>query len=274
MFFYYPCLKDKKQVAYIYKNHLESYRMKNRKISWQLMLGLVLITLSALLYFVHYEFFHDAHHIFIYLLGDIAFVPIEVLLVTLVLHKLLTQREKRILLKKMNMVIGVFFSEAGTGLLEMLKNFDKSSSELSKTLLVNTSWSKKNFSQLIKKLKSRPYSVDSRNSSLEILKSELCSKRMFLLGLLENPNLLEHDSFTELLWAVFHLAEELEARKDFAGLPDTDLNHLSGDILRVYKALLREWILYMQHLKNDYPYLFSLAVRTNPFDLNAEVKVS
>jgi hypothetical protein len=29
----------------------------------------------------------------------------------------------------------------------------------------------------------------------------------------------------------------------------------------------------MEHLKNDYPYLFSLAVRTNPFDPNASVEV-
>ena len=28
-----------------------------------------------------------------------------------------------------------------------------------------------------------------------------------------------------------------------------------------------------EHLKNDYPYLFSLAVRTNPFDPNASVEV-
>jgi hypothetical protein len=30
----------------------------------------------------------------------------------------------------------------------------------------------------------------------------------------------------------------------------------------------------MQHLKTDYPYLFSLAVRTNPFDPDAKVEVS
>jgi hypothetical protein len=29
----------------------------------------------------------------------------------------------------------------------------------------------------------------------------------------------------------------------------------------------------MEHLKNDYPYLFSLAVRTNPFNPNATVEV-
>jgi hypothetical protein len=30
----------------------------------------------------------------------------------------------------------------------------------------------------------------------------------------------------------------------------------------------------MQHLKTDYLYLFSLAVRTNPFDPDARVEVS
>jgi hypothetical protein len=55
-----------------------------KRISWQVTLGLVLIILSAVVYFAHYLVFHDVHHIFIYLVGDIAFVFIEVLLVTLV----------------------------------------------------------------------------------------------------------------------------------------------------------------------------------------------
>lgn len=32
-------------------------------------------------------------------------------------------------------------------------------------------------------------------------------------------------------------------------------------------------VAYMKHLKEDYPYLFSLAVRTNPFDPNASAEV-
>ncbi|MBI5656126.1 MAG: hypothetical protein HZC44_04605, partial [Geobacter sp.] len=96
-------------------------------------------------------------------------------------------------------------------------------------------------------------------------------RRQFMLGLMGNPNLLEHDEFTDLLWAVFHLIEELEARQNFIGLPEADLDHLSGDIRRAYVNLLRQWLVYMQHLKNDYPYLFSLAVRTNP--LNPEARV-
>ena len=30
----------------------------------------------------------------------------------------------------------------------------------------------------------------------------------------------------------------------------------------------------MEHLKTDYPYLFALAVRTNPFDPDARVEVT
>ena len=97
--------------------------------------------------------------------------------------------------------------------------------------------------------------------------------RGFLLGLLENQNLLEHEQFTDLLWATFHLLEELMYRNDFSHLSKSDLDHLAGDIDRVYALLICQWIMYMQHLKNNYPYLFSLAMRTNPFDADAHIEI-
>jgi len=33
--------------------------------------------------------------------------------------------------------------------------------------------------------------------------------------------------------------------------------------------LVQEWLDYMEYLKVNYPYLFSLAMRTNPFDRKA-----
>ena len=90
-----------------------------------------------------------------------------------------------------------------------------------------------------------------------------------MLGLLANPNLLEHDTFTDLLWAVFHLSEELSSRPILEGLPEKDYDHLTGDMKRAYAQLLSEWLFYMKHLKKDYPYLFSLAIRMNPMDANA-----
>jgi len=58
----------------------------NNALKQRVLLGVLLVALSALCYALHYLIFHDAHHIFIYLVGDIAFVFIEVLMVTLVIH--------------------------------------------------------------------------------------------------------------------------------------------------------------------------------------------
>jgi hypothetical protein len=54
-----------------------------KHLRWQVLLGLALVALSTLFYFIHFLIFRDAHHIFIYMVGDIAFVPVEVLLVSL-----------------------------------------------------------------------------------------------------------------------------------------------------------------------------------------------
>ena len=94
-------------------------------LNWRVILGLSLILLSAAVYYLHYLLFHDAHHIFIYLVGDIAFVFIEVLLVTMVIHQLLNEWEKKSKLKKLNMVIETFFSEFGKQMLLYLADCDK-----------------------------------------------------------------------------------------------------------------------------------------------------
>lgn len=65
----------------------------------RIIFGIILILLSVIFYSVHYVLFRDAHHIFIYLIGDIAFVFIEVFLVTLIIHELLSYREKLGMLK-------------------------------------------------------------------------------------------------------------------------------------------------------------------------------
>ena len=244
-----------------------------RVFNWQVLLGLSLIALSALVYFIHYLIFRDAHHIFIYLIGDIAFVFLEVLLVTLILHQLLRYREKKAMLNKLNMVIGAFFSEVGGELLKIFINFDTKSSEITQDLIITNESFEKDFLKICKNVKNHTYNIDSKRGDLENVKNFLKEKRQFLLNLLENPNLLEHESFTNLLWAVFHLTEELTLRKSLNELPETDYQHLEGDMKRAYHLLTVEWLNYMKHLKIDYPYLFSLAVRTNPFDENASVEV-
>jgi hypothetical protein len=242
-------------------------------LNWRVLLGCSLMALSAVFYLIHFAIFRDAHHIFLYLIGDIAFVFVQVLMVTLIIDQLLSVREKRAMLNKMNMVIGAFFSEVGTQLLKSFSDFASHEDQIKKDLFENNDWSNKTFSNINKHLKGYDYRVESQKGDLEGLKNFLLEKRDFLLGLLENPNLLEHESFTELLWAVFHLTEELAFRPGLKQLPDTDYNHLSVDIRRAYHLLIVEWLAYMRHLRDSYPYLFSLAARMNPFDPNPSAVV-
>jgi len=244
-----------------------------KKISWQIKLGIALIVLSVAIYYIHFAIFRDAHHIFIYLIGDIAFVFFEVFLVSLIIHQVLSEKEKQERLKKMNMVISAFFSEVGTRLLQLFSEFDPDVKRIADELLIKPDWDEDKFLSVHKNLKNFEYNADGTKGSLIELRNFLVEKRGFLLGLLGNQNLLEHDSFTNLLWAVFHLTEELENRADVKHLPENDLKHICGDMKRAYTILVSEWLDYMMHLKEKYPYLFSLAVRTNPFDVNATVEV-
>lgn len=236
---------------------------------WVFITGVAFLCVSALFYLAQIFIFHSPRDTFFYLFQDLAFVPIQVLLVTLIIDKLLTVREKRALLKKLNMVIGVFYSEAGTFLLGLFNEFGPQSEEFSQELIVKSNWAGQLFSSKSNAFRKFNYQIEINPVSLDKLKAFLLGKRAFMLGLLENPNLLEHDSFTDLLWAVFHLTDELACRETLAGLPESDLAHLSMDIRRAKALLISEWLAYLRHLKEDYPYLFSLEIRKNPFDPHA-----
>jgi len=240
-----------------------------KSLSWQIKFGFFLLAISVALFFLHYSLFHDARDIFFYLLHDIAFLPVDVLIVTLVIHRLLNQREKRAVLKKMNMVIGAFFSEVGNPMLRMFIPLDQNIEQIRPAFSIKPEWTPKEFQSAKKVVKRYESVISVPEGGLSGIRALLIQKRNFLLLLLENPLLLEHESFTDLLWAFFHLMEELENRPSVAQLPATDLKHIEGDIRRAYGAVLREWIAYMEHLKEAYPYLYSLAVRMDPFDPNA-----
>jgi hypothetical protein len=228
-------------------------------------LAAILIALSALVYLVHYAIFQDVHHIFIYMVGDLAFLPLEVFLVVIVIERVLARREKQAILQKLNMVVGAFFSEVGNELLQRLLGCFEKSQDICQHLDINQNWTHADFKKAMSFVETSEIEPDLGNINLQELKKFLVQKREFLLALLENPNLLEHEQFTDLLWATFHLTEELEARKSLEHMPNADSKHIAGDIQRVYSQLIVEWLSYVEHLKSKYPYLFSLVARTHPF---------
>lgn len=240
---------------------------------WKILVALALVTLSLALYTVHFAIFHDAEHILIFLVSDIAFLPIEVLVVTLIIEELLESREKQQRMEKLNLVIGTFFSTEGSPLLSRLAPADPRSAKMHDDLAIKDNWTPDRFEQMHDYLCKNPCSITIDTLDLVRLREFLVSREDFVLRIVENPMVFEHESFTGLLLAISHLTEELKARPDLASLPKTDLVHLERDINRVYGALVCEWLHYMQYIHVQYPYLFSLAIRTNPFDRSASVVI-
>ena len=55
-----------------------------KKINWKILLSVVLIGLSLSIYFINYSIFHKGEDTVYYFLIDLAFLPLSILLVTLI----------------------------------------------------------------------------------------------------------------------------------------------------------------------------------------------
>ncbi len=157
----------------------------------------------------------------------------------------------------------------GIDLLRRFSDFVDNAEQFECEVHIETRWEKKEFQEAKRKVESFPYSMVFNAEDLQDLRDFLNEKHAFLVRLLENPILLENERFTDLLWAVFHLSEELDFRESLQILPDTDIAHLKTDLKRAYSLIVSQWLSYTEHLKGKYPFLFSLAIRINPLNPNA-----
>ncbi len=233
-----------------------------------------LVAIAVAIYVVRVLVFGERDEMLRYLMDDVAFLLIQALIVWLVIDRVIRNIEAESMRHKLNMVIGTFYAEMGTSLMGMIASFDAEFDEIRPALCVKPSWTASDYAEAKASLRGFDFSIEIECGDLPALKAFLLSERSFLLGLLENQNLLEHETFTDLLWAVFHLAEELAVRPDVSCLADTDAQHIAVDVKRAYELLIMEWLDYMRHLQTQYPHLFSLAVRTNPLDPQATVVVT
>ena len=82
------------------------------------------MALSVIAYFIHYLIFRDIHHTFIRMIGDLAFLLLEVLLVVVIIERLLARREMQPKLEKFDMVVGALEARLLTLYFESLKRLD------------------------------------------------------------------------------------------------------------------------------------------------------
>lgn len=245
--------------------------MKARRIG---PLAAIVLVPSALLYLLHYLLFRDPRNVGFYTLMDLAFLPVQAILVSAVLEAFLARREAAARARKLGMVSGAFFSEVGDGLVAVLSARDAALAARKEALAVGPSWRRRDFEAAARASRALGSALALKPGDYPALASYLSARREFLLGLLENPLVLDHEGLTEALMAVFHAHDELRQRRDFASLPPSDLAHLGGDLERAYGALLESRLRYLGALKASYHFLYSLALRSDPLEPGREPLVT
>ncbi|MGL5353790.1 MAG: hypothetical protein ACRDA5_10785 [Clostridium sp.] len=228
-------------------------------------IGVGLVLLSLALHYGHFLMFNDAHHTLIFLFADIAFIPMEVFFTTLIIDRLLEKREKDHFVEKLNMIVGLFYTEIGTRMLSEFVKGDNGVKELSNKSLVGTKWDDDTYKSLQKDINNYDFKVNLDNIDLVMLKQELRESRDLLITLITNENLHEHETFTEMLMSLMHLKEEINTRCCLE-IEQYEKAHIESDMAAVYKYLTLEWCHYMNYLSNNYPSLFCKALINNPFD--------
>jgi len=250
----------------------------SKRLSWKVKFSILMIVLIIVIYGSNYLVLGDGEHIISYVWTHLGFIPVDILLVAFLLDEIIEKKEKEAMLEKLDVLMSTFFSEVGNDLLKQLSSVNKYKTN-TENLKSIKNWDENDFDNKLAELKdtsvdfTADVSSDEREEFLANLQSFLVDKREFIINLINNPNLLEKDDFSELVNAILHLDEELEHRNDLNLVTDADFGHLNGDMQRVYNKLVYEWVSYLKYLYKNYHYMIALIIRTNPFDETAEVYV-
>jgi hypothetical protein len=216
----------------------------------------ILIFLSFVMFLIHYLIFGQLENTIYYSFMSLCFIPINILAVTLVFEKLVERRARIERLSKLNMLVGLFFSDIGFTLLELIVAGD----DKVKSIGLNFD----DLKDCEKKFMTYDYTVVFEKINYSELQKLVIEGRDVLTSLISNENILEHEIFADLLMALMHLRDEIIFINQ-KELTKEDCIHLRGDINRVYKALTLQWINYLFHLKQFYPYQYNGAIKFNTF---------
>lgn len=219
-------------------------------------ISLLLICISALLFYSHYLIFGQAETTSYYSFMSICLIPINILTVTIVFENIIEIKSKKEKMNKLNMLIGMFFSEFGYQLMHLIIKCDPTGKNLICCF--------DNLKNVELKLQNHKHNVDINKIDIYNLEDILLKNKETLINLMGNDNILEHETFTDLLMSIMHLRDEIIFMKHNT-FDDNAMIHLQVDISRVYKNITMQWVKYLYHLEKNYPYLYKNAIQVNPF---------
>ncbi|MEW9077146.1 hypothetical protein [Terrisporobacter glycolicus] len=236
--------------------------MKNKK--YYIVVSLVLVGLSAIMFLIHYLVFGQAVNTAYYSLMNLCFIPVNSLVVTLILERLIDYKAKQERMEKLSMLIGLFFTEVGYKLMRLIIKADKGGK--------NSITSFNNLDEVKNQVEKHNYTIDMKDIDLDEIKDVLLENSNLLVNLISNENITEHEIFTDLLMSVIHLRDEIIFYKNDKN-NQLDISHLEKDILRVYKNIAMQWVDYLKYLNKSYPFLYNNAIRLNPFRFSQAKKI-
>ncbi|WP_434799427.1 hypothetical protein [Terrisporobacter vanillatitrophus] len=236
--------------------------MKNKK--YYIVVSLILVGLSVIMFLIHYLVFGQAVNTAYYSLMNLCFIPVNSLVVTLILERLIDYKAKQERMEKLSMLIGLFFTEVGYKLMHLIIKADKGGK--------NSITSFNNLDEVKNQVEIHNYNIDIEDIDLDKIMDILLENSNLLVNLISNENITEHEIFTDLLMSVIHLRDEIVFYKNDKN-NQLDLSHLKKDILRVYKNIAMQWVDYLKYLNKSYPFLYNNAIRLNPFRFNQAEKI-
>ncbi|MPM98846.1 hypothetical protein SDC9_146036 [bioreactor metagenome] len=127
-----------------------------------------LTALSAITYYVQYLLFHQTENTVFYLLQDLAFVPIQVGMVTLIINRFLNEMDNRKKIKKINVIISTFFIEIGVPIISTISKFNGNNDILFEKISIKE-MSSKEYNKLIKEVKEFKFDIYAEPSKLDEL---------------------------------------------------------------------------------------------------------
>lgn len=241
-----------------------------KRVKDNIIIGGGLLLLSLILHYIHVLIFKDIHHTMIFLVADIAFIPMEVFFTSMILERMLERREKEHGKEKLNMLVGVFYAEIGTQLLGYFVEQDDRVSICKKLRIKDPSiWDEDYFKRLQQLNSTYHYEVSLEKVDLIQLKELLHDGKNLLITLMTTESLHDHETFTEMLMLIMHLKEELDLR-DISSLNESERHHLEQDMTALYRYLTYEWCYYLNYLSKHYPGLFNTAIMLSPFNKKHE----
>lgn len=233
---------------------------------------LILIFSSLVLYTIHYLLFKNIYGTISTVLFSVAFTPLQAVINTQIINKILIQRDKVRNEKKLDMLVENFYSQIGTDLLKIFTTSDSNLSTISAISLDTNCMEDKYFKCLSKALSTYEYSIKENQINFDNIYEILNSNMKVFMSLLNNPILDEDSTFTDTLNSLVHLKKELEFRYIDSNLDNLEKEHIIKDLNSAYKLLSKEWISYIDRLSRLYPDLYIKELVYSPFHFKSKTE--